>query len=273
MKFPSRLISYNRTPEQIISEYEERERKRALEAEDAGAEKPRHDVGEPEPEAPAIVPADPADLKSWILLPESSQYSYPDTLVLKAVQHQGRNWTQAHEALAASGNYMLRLRQYVDFLAGLQANKLYDGAGKHLSKAESLHIFNQITEVRDPWRAEWLDADFKLVNKVLRMNYGHRIKAGRLVPLHSEPLDACLMEAGTPGISLEDWLSRATRQGMPPEDVQDGGLHYWQPPPDGNSVAWFRADACGAVLCCSWGPRVSDAALGVRPARARQTAP
>ena len=266
-----RLISYNRTAEQIIRDYNERERKRSQEAEDAGAEKPQPPV--PEPEAPAIVPADPADLKSWILLPESSQYSYPDTLVSRTVQHKGMNWTQAHEALAASGNYMLGLRQFVDFLADLQAGNLYDGAGKHLSKAESLHIFNQITEVRDPWRAEWLDADFKLVNGVLRMNYGHRIKAGKLVPLHSEPLDACLMKTRTPGISLEDWLSMATRQGMPPEDVQPGELYYWKPLPDNNSVAGFSAGAGGAVLVCGWFPLGSSAALGVRPARARQIAP
>jgi len=94
---------------------------------------------------------------------------------------------------------------------------------------ELRRIYNEIAEVRDPWRAEWLDADFKVINEILHINYNHRTVNAELKPQNSEPLENCLMENKTPGIDLEAWLKNANRQGLPPTNIKKGSLYYWHP--------------------------------------------
>ncbi len=196
-------------------------------------------------------------------------YSYPDLYVAKSLSHHSKNWYQCHEALQDEGNSMLTLRQFVDFLNLLKSGKAFDGKGKQVSSSELEAILKEITEQRDPWRAEWLDADFKVIKNKLHLNYEHRHVQGKLQPQRSEPLQGCLMEDKTPGIDLEDYLKRATLQGLPPAEVKSGSLYYWKPMSDNNSVAWFGADAGWSNLLCRGDPQDSSSALGVRRRRAK----
>ena len=123
----------------------------------------------------------------------------------------------------------------------------------------------EIAEVRDPWRAEWLDADFKVINEILHINYNHRTVNAELKPQNSEPLENCLMENKTPGIDLEAWLKNANRQGLPPTNIKKGSLYYWHPV--NRRVAWFDASPARVGLCCVGYPWDSGSALGVRLAR------
>jgi len=115
--------------------------------------------------------------------------------------------------------------------------------------------------------AEWLDADFKVKDKKLYINYNHVLDSnGNLIYKNSEVLDkATLMEDKTPGISLEDYLTNNnTKQGLPSKNVKSGDFYYWFPGDDNNSVARFDADSGGAGLDGDRDPSsVRDSSLGV----------
>ncbi len=238
--------------------------------------------------------------QDYIILPshKHGSYSYPDLLVAmnrlssnsaveKAAQSLGFkaentsmssskkhaydyigniNWEQALKLNLSMGNLTLNPRQFVDFLNLLKSGKAHNGKGDKIDSKQLETILNEITEVRDPWRSEWLDADFKMINDVLHINYGHELVNGILKPKYSEPAD-CLMDDKTPGIDFDDWLKNANNHGLPKQNIKSGNLYYWAPDKDNNSVAGFFADSDWAVLDCIRDPVGSDSSLGVRAAR------
>ena len=76
----------------------------------------------------------------------------------------------------------------------LKEKKAKYADGSLINKSEQKRIFNDIYEKRDPYRAEWLDADFKVINEVLYINYNHRLINGVLKPQNSEKLEDYLMK-------------------------------------------------------------------------------
>ncbi len=119
--------------------------------------------------------------------------------------------------------------------------------------------YKEITEVRDPWRAEWLDASFKTLKNAVQISYNHRIINGKLLPQNQEPLEACLME------DCKVDLGRFNKQGFPTQKGSD--FYYWRPVE--GYVARFSAFSVRAFLDCYGNPRGSDPGLGVRSARAK----
>ncbi len=201
-------------------------------------------------------------------------YSYPDLFVAMDRTHYGKNWKDAHLALSQEESQMLSIRQFVDFLNLLRSGKVHDGTGRNLNKTKINAVLDEILTVRNPWRSEWLDADFKVKDKKLGivggkvyMNYEHCVSNGNIIPKHSEEIRGYLASNKTPGIDLDEWLKNATSHGLPPANIKDGSLYYWQPGKDNNSVAGFVADSGGAYLDCDWGPSYAVASLGVRAAR------
>src|SRR3989344_5783099 len=197
--------------------------------------------------------------KNYLILNSHTHgsYSYPDLLVAKTLSHYGKDWHQSHEDLHQEGMFMPTLRQFVDFLNLLKSGKAFDGKGNKVSSNELETILKEITEPRDTLRVEWLDANFKEVNKVLHINYAHQTIKGKLQPQLREPLQGCLRENRTPGIDLNDYMQRATFQGMPRVDAKPGSLYYWEPLSDNNSVAGFVAYADWVSLDCQRVPRNS----------------
>src|SRR3989344_2598729 len=178
-------------------------------------------------------------------------------LVAKKRSHLNKNWYEAHKALHNEGARMLTLIEFVDFL-----NLLRNGDD------EFKRIYNEIGEVRrESWKIEWLDVDFKVIKGILHINYDHRFVNGILTPKNSEPLEVCLIQDKTPGISIGDWLSNPIRQGLPRANIQDGSLYYLYPRSDNNSVARFDAGSGRAYLDCYWNQQDSYASLGVRASR------
>ena len=231
--------------------------------------KPEPEVQKPASITPATAIADP---QSYLILPsrKHGSYEYPDLLVAKERSHLDKTWDQAHQELAREGAFMLTMRQYVDVLNLLRSGTAYDGTGKKAPTADLDHMLDEITTVRPPYRAEWLDALFgkqgRLMSKHMYMGY-HKIKSDGTLEQVREPLEECLMSNKTPGIDLADWLARATPQGLPPQAVHNGDLYYWYPR-DG-TVARFGAYSGWANLDCGRGLQYSDPALGVRAARVK----
>ena len=205
--------------------------------------------------------------ESSIILPgkEYSNYSYPDLLVSmnRTYYKAGKDWYDSHKQLQSKDNFMLTIRQFVDFINLLKSGKVYNGLGKEINQRRIDSILEDILTQREFLRAEWNDVKFKLVNGVLHIQYNHRHVNGQLQPQNSEPLEEYLMQYRR--ISLDHWLSNANSQGLPVPNTKDGNLYYWQPR-DG-CVARFWSDSVGAYLSCGGDPSDSDSALGVRGAR------
>jgi len=221
------------------------------------------------PQPKIIKPSAIENQESYIILPGKTynNYSYPDVLVSKERSYHNNNWHKSHELLNKDNSFMLTIRQFVDFLNLLKSGEAYNGKGTKINKKELDDLFDEITKVKDPARAEWLDADFKVINDTLHINYEHKLINNILTPKYSEPLEKCLMEDKTPGIDIKSWLKNANKQGLPLKNISNGKLYYECPGSDNNSVAGFFADSDWAYLGCSRNPGSSGSALGVRSVR------
>jgi len=199
---------------------------------------------------------DGVNLADYVYLPSHSLY------VAKERTHQDKTWYDTHEALHQEGARMLTIKEFVDFLALLRTGNSLDGLEQRLPEDEVERIYKEITEVREPWRSEWLDADFKVVNDRLNINYNHRTVNGNLKPQNSEPLDDCVREN-----SYVDLIGSANGQGLPTSKSDKQEFYYWRPLEDNNSVAGFFAGSDRTCLGCDWDPQGSNSTLGVRVAR------
>ena len=202
--------------------------------------------------------------ENYILLEakQHGSYSYPNMLVSMEKSHMGKNWTKTHEDLAKEGNYMLTIRQFVDFLSLLKSRRAFDGTGKLINRGKLESVFDEIVKVRDPWRSEWLDTRFEgsnIIYHTFNFNGG-----GNLVEVN-EHLVNYIKTDKTPGINFNDWLKKANYQGLPTPKTKKGSLYYWTPV-DG-AVARFDASSGRAYLGCDGNASGTYSSLGVRAAR------
>ena len=209
-------------------------------------------------------PSNLTDADKYIILPEAQHgsYSYPEMLVSMNKRHFNKDWNEAHELLIKDNAYMLSIRQFVDFLSLLKSGKAFDGNGKRLDKGKLEDVLNDIIEVREPYRAEWLDAKFEdgnIVYHTLERKSGHYT----LVET-KEPLADYIKKDKSPGINLDDWLKKANNHGLPTPKTNKGKMYYWAPTE--GAVAGFWADSGGADLYCGRNPSFSNESLGVRAA-------
>jgi hypothetical protein len=199
----------------------------------------------PTPPAGEQPPQGDINLENYMLIPSLNLY------VAKQKTLKGKNWFQAHQELQASGQRMLTIPEFIEVLK--------------YTKQHQPEIYREITEVRSPWRAEWLDADFKLKAGKLYIHSNHLYQGTELVSQTTQLLDSeTLRENRVPGISLEQWLENPTSQGLPKQNIASGNLHYFKPEENDHSVARFSAGSGGAYLSCNRIPSFSDTDLGVR---------
>lgn len=191
-----------------------------------------------------------ANKSDFIYVPSINLYVAREKTLL------GENWFDTQKSLHSNEQKMLTIPEFKEFLK--------------YAKENHKDIYNEITEVRNPWRAEWLDADFKTQGKELIVNYHVFDENGKIVK-KSEVLDKnTFMKNKTPGISLENWLEDSTKSGLPKNLVKSGDLYYWYPRSDNNSVARFGANSGGADLNCCRIPSGGGSDLGVRAAKLRE---
>ena len=159
--------------------------------------------------------------------------------------HLGKKWDETHEALKTERLRMPTIPEFAKTLKYLRDSNI----------EEYQELYKEITEVRTPWRSEWIDAYFEKRKDGLYVLTGNKSKA--------EKLEDCLMKDKTPGINLDDWVSgkNITSQGLPKTNINNGGLYYWYPR-DGK-VAGFNAGFDRAVLSCNRDPSGGDSTLGV----------
>lgn len=170
-------------------------------------------------------------------------------------------WDPALRLNRALGNQTLVPRQGIDLMLDLREaldgkKTLVDGRGNALTKERLRPFYNEMWEVREPWRAEWLDARFSNTNGVMRMAYDHQLQGTNLVARSNDVLMPYLEDS-----AVKADLATFNPQGLPTKKSRSSALHFWKPS-DG-SVAWFVADSDGAGLVCGGGPSGSYPQLGV----------
>lgn len=176
------------------------------------------------------------------------------------------NWEDALKLNLALGNTTLTPRQGMDLMYDLRQGfvgrkKIYDAKGKELDKKIVRKMFDEIWGVREPWRAEWLDARF-VEDGGMKMLYGHELDVNsNLNPQYNEPLEDCLTEDNLVNVRS------ANRQGMFTKSSDKGDFYFYYPR-DG-AVARFDAFSDGALLCCDRNPSDRITSLGVRAVRAK----
>ncbi len=238
----SKRINGNRTAKDLVREYYRELYNPKI---NTKSENPKQEIVEKTTSIKGV------NLSDYILLPSHDIY------VAKERTLQGKDWYEAHEELHKQDARMLTLKEFADFLLLLKSGNAEDGLGSKISKSELDNLYLNITEVRNPYRAEWLDANFKVINGDLHINYNHRIVNKKLIPKNSEPLETCVMK------NCKVDLSSFNKQGLPTKKGTD--FNYWCPV-NGN-VARFVAGAGWAYLYCGGYPDSSDGDLGVRLAR------
>ena len=162
--------------------------------------------------------------------------------------HLNKNWNQTHELLKQQNLAMPTLYQFKEFLKYLRDNP----------SEENTQIYNEITEVRSPWRSNWLNAKFEQKTDGLYMISKNILDNGNYKTINQK-LDNYLEQGKR--ISLDSWLDSNESHGLPSTNILNGELYYWKPIFD--SVARFSAGSDWANLDCGGGAQDSNASLGV----------
>ena len=269
---------YNISPErrarmeQVFRRTEKQKAEERKRQEDEQRNKPENGIEQEKPivstENRVITPANIQNPGDYIILEGKihGNYSYPDLLVSMDRKHYGKNWDDSHKALTDDGNFMLSIRQFVDFVKLLRTVNVYDGTGSLIGNNRKINgILDEIYKVGGDWRSEWLDAKFELSGDKIFINYEHRNQGGNIEPRRREQLVDYLSSNKCPGIDLENWLNNASEHGLPEQNVKNGSIYYWKP--ENERVAGFDAYSGRAYLDCGRDPSSSDSSLGVRLAR------
>jgi len=139
------------------------------------------------------------------------------------------NFSDALSLNLGLGGFSINLRQLVDLLSLLRSGEALDGNGERIRETRCISIYEEIVGERPPWRSEWTDTSFRLVEDEQGIEYtdhkkylpfilyDHRLEDGELRPLRSELLkmDHKLGIAFIPGINFDYWLRDASKFGLP----------------------------------------------------------
>ena len=201
----------------------------------------------PEPVPEQTTPQTNApNLNGYIFVPSIQLYVAKERSLLNS------NWTQAQEELKKQGLMMPTPYQFREFLKLIRDSK----------SPEHKKIFNEVVEVRDPWRSEWLNARFENDDKGKPYLVSENIRVNGKYQTQKQLLSNYLDSDKTPGISLDDWLNSNAPHGLPIPKTSKGKLYYWAPV--NGCVARFDAGSGRADLGCIGGADYSYPSLGVR---------
>ena len=161
-----------------------------------------------------------------------------------------KNWRDAQTEARNQGVAIPTPYQFREFLKYMRDS----------NNAEDKKVFKEITEVRNPWRSNWLNARFEKKNGEMYMFSENVLENGKYVPQEQKLVDF-LSENKTLGISLYGWLNSNAPHGLPMQNVPSGDLYYWAP--SNGTVARFLAGSDRANFYCGGYHDFTDASLGV----------
>ena len=159
--------------------------------------------------------------------------------------HLNLNWDDTHKALKKENLRMPTLIEFATFLKHLNSDQKYQ------------QLFKEITEVREPWRSNWIDAYFEKRKDGMYILTRNKTQ--------EEKISDYITQDKTPGINLESWINNPNPQGLPRQNTSSGNLYYWTP--EDKRVARFYALSGRAYLDCGRYPSDSADSLGVYACR------
>jgi hypothetical protein len=202
------------------------------------------------------------DSDEFIYVPSSKLY------FSKERKHQGKNWFEAHKALRANDERMPTIPEFIEFLRFAKINypQIYH---EFASRGKEYHSWS-----------EWLDADFKIIEGKLHINYNHFFDSeGNLVTNDSEILfrNTLLKDKihyldydKKLGIFLDDYLLKNyTEQGLPNKKVKSGHYTYYNPR-NNNALVGSHAIIGASFLNCggrTYDPSKGNSQMWVRAVR------
>lgn len=230
---PKKMEQYAREMVERRMKKEEEEEKARREEE----EKAKREAEKPE-EQNIIIPTGSGiqtiPRQGMIYVPSVKLYFQPERT------HEALNWFDTHEALNQEQLRMPTISEFIEFLKVLRGEDKYQ------------KLYEDITKVKESWRAEWLDAYFPEINRKLSIQHHNQIKEGKIISGTLEELEDYLMEERTPGISLDDWIDNSTKQGLPRANAPEGKMCYWGPLK--GYVARLDVDSASLYLNCFRAP-------------------
>jgi len=238
---PNFGFTFGRTPESQSQEYQELVKR--LE-EQAKTQTTTPDVQEP-PLNTQNSNSQPQTRNNNFIYVPSINLSFSDSRLLL-----NKNWDETNDELRNQGLFMPTPSQFREFLKSLRDSK----------DANYKALYKDITEVRSPWRSNWLNAKFEKRKNGMYTHSKNILENGKYKDVEQKITDF-LSKDRTPGISLDSWLDSNTPHGLPPANVPQGDLYYWYPR-EGN-VAGFVAVSGRAYLVCDGDPSYRFASLGV----------
>lgn len=201
------------------------------------------------------------NLEEYIKLPEHNLY-ISKTKILHNLDWQD-TWTE----LEKQNQNMLTIKQFTDFIELLRKGvyvkkEVYDAKGNKIELDELKQIYNEITEARDPWRAEWLDAYFEEKPAILPDQGGlylltkNKRKEEKLLEDYVKEDYYADLSFNKQGLPIKTSIKQRYGQGK--------NVYYWAPV--SGRVARFSAGSDWAsLICCFRDTSNSYSGLGVRP--------
>ena len=196
------------------------------------------------PTQPPITAKPAINIDDWVYVPKIGLYVSEKKLL------HNLNYDDTHKELEQLDLSMPMPAQFREFLKFLRDS----------NAQEHQKIFKEITEARDPWRAEWLNAKFEQRSDSRYMLSQNAIENGKCGNIEQK-LTNYLNEDKTPGISLDAWLDSKTSHGLPEPTINNGKFYYWAPV--SGYVARVDALSLRAVLDCDGHPEALNPSLGV----------
>lgn len=175
-------------------------------------------------------------------------------------------WYETHEEFTKEDSRILTIPEFRIFL--------------NYVEKENPKLYEKITQTKDSWRVEWLDAYFKKRKDGFYVLTGNKAsfrkrEDGRYIlrnKANAEKLENALMKELESGISFDSWLKNPTSQGFPGTgverpDIDKDRVNYWHP--ENNRVTGFIVSSQGIDLDCGLDPLRVDIGpvFGVRAAR------
>jgi len=160
--------------------------------------------------------------------------------------HIGKNWNKTHELLKQEGLFMPTPYQFKKFLRYLRDTKN--------------PLYEEITEARFPWRANWLNARFGKKENGLYMISENVVENGNYKTIEIKLKDV-LMENISHRINLNEWLDSDNSHGLPNLNISHGDLIY--SPMGIDQVSRFSVDSDLTYLFCNANPDYFNSSIGV----------
>jgi hypothetical protein len=188
------------------------------------------------PELPVAEPVKTANkLEDFVYVPSIKLY------FSRKLVHNKVNWYGCHNFLQANGERMPTIIEFVELL-------------RYAIEKEP-NIYKEITEVREPWRGEWLDAFFEKRQDGMYILTQNKKKYEKMEDYLKK--DAVLF--------VSKWIEDPTTQGLP-RDADENNGSLWYEHPKHEYVAKFLANSTNLHLNCESNPKFYKY-IGVRRVR------